>query len=144
MTTYLRVKHKHLADHNVFNRIQQSERPGNRHQFAEQIDKDLVEASLMAEQSIPRYEKPSWSVELAQTCKKVQLLKKLLSKARTGIRNQEAFTREWQELSSSDKSPTAVQDITAFLREIKRMVRDIVKTSFETKEKEQKNEKLKN
>jgi hypothetical protein len=70
VTAYIKAKHKHLEDHNVFERIRQLEHPGNRHQFAERIDKDVVAASLSAEKSIPRFDQPQWSAELAKARKK--------------------------------------------------------------------------
>ena len=45
VTEYIKTKYKYLEAHNVFRRIQELDQPGNRHQFAERIDKD-VEAAI--------------------------------------------------------------------------------------------------
>ena len=138
VTAYLKAKHKILVDHNVFQRIQQLERPGDRHQYAERIDKDIVAASLAAEQSIPHYDKPQWSIELSKTRKKVQILKKCLSMERTSIENREVIIREWQEIAPSEEMPTTVRECKQLLREIRRLVGEIIKISYSKREQEQK------
>ncbi|KAI2493381.1 hypothetical protein MHU86_21163 [Fragilaria crotonensis] len=70
VTAYIKAKHKYLDAHNVFDRMKRLELPGNRHRFAERLDKDVEAASLAAEQTIPHFDKPFWSVDLAQARKK--------------------------------------------------------------------------
>ena len=138
VTAYLKAKHKILVDHNVFLRIQQLERPGDRHQYAERIDKDIVAASLAAEQSIPHYDKPQWSIELSKTRKKVQILKKCLSMERTSIENREVIIREWQERAPSEEMPTTVRERKQLSRVIRKLVVEIIKISYSKREQEQK------
>ncbi|KAI2501661.1 hypothetical protein MHU86_12785 [Fragilaria crotonensis] len=66
VTAYISRKHALLEQHNVFQRAQRLHHPGNRHKFAEKLDKDIVAASLASELSLPRFDTPDWSVELAQ------------------------------------------------------------------------------
>lgn len=49
VTAYIEKKYELLNHHNVFERMQRLNQPGNRHRFAEQLDKDVTEASLAAE-----------------------------------------------------------------------------------------------
>jgi hypothetical protein len=137
VTAYIKAKHKFLVDHNVFQRTKRLECSGNRHQYAERMDRDVVAASLAAEQSIPQYDKPPWSVELAHTRKKAQLLRKILSHARTGIGDYEKITNDWQEIEPLEDMPTTIQESTTLLREIKSVVRELIKVSFEKREQEQ-------
>ena len=55
MTEYLRTKYRILEDHNVFARAEQLTLPGVKHQFAERLDKDILEASLAAEKALKHY-----------------------------------------------------------------------------------------
>ena len=71
---------------------------GNRHQFAERLDKDVLEASLAAEKRIARFGEPYWSIALASARKKGQVLQKQLSMLRTGIANQNTIDSEWSAL----------------------------------------------
>ena len=75
VTEYLKEKHRLLEAKNVYERITQLEHPGNRHAFAERLDRDIVAASLSAEQQITRFEQPLWSVKLAEARQKVSTLK---------------------------------------------------------------------
>jgi hypothetical protein len=110
VTAYIEAKHKYLSNHNVFQRVKQLKHAGNQHQYAERIDKDVVAASLAAEQSIPHYDKPQWSIELSQTRKKVQTLEKCVSMGRTGIENRDVILREWQEIAPSEELPTTIRE----------------------------------
>jgi hypothetical protein len=55
VTTYIEKKYEYMCQHNVFERVRRLSLPGNRHIYAERLDKDVLEASLAAEQKIPRY-----------------------------------------------------------------------------------------
>ena len=136
VTAYIRAKHKHLKDHNVFARIRQLDNQGNRHQFAERIDKDVVAASLAAEKVIPRFHKPQWSVALANARRKVQVLTKWLSAKRTGIRITEVINLEWQKVLPTYDLPTTKQLGTEMLREAKREVKAIVQDSYQRRDRE--------
>ncbi len=70
VTAYIKAKHKYLEAHNVFDRMKRLELSGNRHKYAEKIDKDVEAASLAAEKSIPHFDQPFWSVELSQARKR--------------------------------------------------------------------------
>jgi hypothetical protein len=126
VTAYIKAKHKFLEDHNVFERIQQLDRPGNRHVFAERIDKDVTAASISAEKVIPRFDAPHWSAELANARKKVQVLQKWISSKRTGILNTETINQEWGNITSADALPQTIHECSVILREVKREVTAIV------------------
>jgi hypothetical protein len=58
VTAYIEKKYEYLCEHNVFERIRRLTIPGNRHNFAERLDKDVLEVSLAAEQKITRFGEP--------------------------------------------------------------------------------------
>ncbi|KAI2495726.1 hypothetical protein MHU86_18785 [Fragilaria crotonensis] len=136
VTAYIKAKHKFLEDHNVFERIQQLDRPGNRHVFAERIDKDVTAASLAAEKVIPRFDAPHWSAELAKARKKVQVLQKWISSKRTGILNTETINQEWGNITSVDELPQTIHECSVMLREAKREVKAIVQESYQRRDRE--------
>ena len=49
VTDYIEKKYEYLCQHNVFERAHRLSLPGYRHQFAERLDKDVLDASLAAE-----------------------------------------------------------------------------------------------
>jgi hypothetical protein len=136
VTAYIKAKHKYLEAHNVFDRMKRLELSGNRHKYAEKIDKDVEAASLAAEKSIPHFDKPFRSVELSQARKKVQVAKKCLSMARTRLDNWEVISREWREVFASAQIPKTTQECKELLKELNRQVQELVKSSYETREKE--------
>ena len=136
VTAYIKAKHKYLEAHNVFDRMKRLELSGNRHKYAEKIDKDVEAASLAAEKSIPHFDKPFWSVELSQARKKVQVAKKCLSMARTRLDNWEVISREWREAFASAEIPKTTQECKELLKDLNRQVQELVKSSYETREKE--------
>jgi hypothetical protein len=54
VTHYIKEEYYLLIAHNVFNRAEQSTLPGNRHAFAERIDRNVVAASLSSEHKMKR------------------------------------------------------------------------------------------
>jgi exonuclease III len=85
VTQYIREKHQLLSNHNAFARADKLSNPGVRHQYAERLDADVLRASLIAEHRIHRYKDPPWSIELANARKKVSILSKALTMAKTGL-----------------------------------------------------------
>ena len=53
-----------MCARNVFNRAEQLTLPGNRHAFAERLDRDVVKTSLDAEKKTKHFGEPVWSVKL--------------------------------------------------------------------------------
>ena len=86
MTQYIKEKHKYLCRCNAFERAQQLIQPGERHRYAERLDRDMVQASLVAERRIQQVGEPAWSVAFDQARKRrVTILKKSLTMARTRL-----------------------------------------------------------
>jgi hypothetical protein len=86
VTQYLKIKYDMLCAHNVFERAKRLDQPGNRHEFAERLDKDIVDGSLVAE-------RPAWSVALVQARQLVTILKKCNSMMRTGLDHSQQIQR---------------------------------------------------
>ena len=85
LTQYIKEVYTYLLHCNAFARAARLSHPGNRHEFAERLDQDLLQACLVAEQKLKRYGEPAWSIELDQARKKVTLLKQTLTMIRTQL-----------------------------------------------------------
>ncbi|KAI2491614.1 hypothetical protein MHU86_22931 [Fragilaria crotonensis] len=109
---------------------------GNRHEFAERLDKDVLNASLTAERKTHRYREPFWSVELAEARKKVTILSKCLSSLKTGLHCAETLTREIHELNDPISLPTSIRDCSSSLRKAKQDVKQIVSQSYQRRDAE--------
>ena len=59
VTQYIKEKYEYLQQCNAFNRAKQLTQPGNCHQYAERLDRDMLQASLVAEQRTQRYGEPA-------------------------------------------------------------------------------------
>jgi exonuclease III len=130
-TQYIKAKYDLLLEHNAFERGEQLTLQGDRHLFAERLDRDVVRASLAAEQQMKKFGAPPWSVALDKARKNVTRLTKCLSMARTGLDTTTLLVSTSQ--ASWDEPfiiPTTIQDCSTQLREAKRKVQDIVNTSF--------------
>ena len=130
-TQYIKVKYDLLLAHNAFERGEQLHISGDRHEFAERLDRDVVRASLAAEKQMKKFGEPQWSVALDKARKNVTRLTKCLSMARTGLDTTALLVppnqAPWDE---PFLIPTTIQDCTTQLREAKRQVQEIVNTSF--------------
>jgi hypothetical protein len=51
-------------------------KPGHRHQFAERLDADVLQASLAAERRTMKFKDPPWSQELANARTEVSVFSK--------------------------------------------------------------------
>jgi exonuclease III len=136
VTAYIEKKYKYLCEHNVFERIQRLTRPGNRHHYAERLDKDVLEASLAAEQMITRFGEPQWSIALSLARKKAQVLQRQLSMIRTGIENRDRIQSEWSAIGCNESLPTSTREGSTLLRLTKKEIREIVSQSYQRREQE--------
>ena len=138
ITQYIKAKYELLLQHNAFERGDRLSCPGNRHSYAERLDRDVVAASLASENQMKRFGEPAWSVALDKARKKVTRLTKCLSMARTGLDITGHLSSEeraaWDE---SFRIPTTIHECTTQLREAKRLVQEIVDFSFVKREQEQ-------
>lgn len=137
VTQYLQHKFEFLTAHNVFRRAQQLLLPGNRHAFAERLDRDIVAASLAAEAKTRRYGDPAWSLALVKARQQVSLLSKCLSMARTGLDHRRQIQAHLEKFPDAVfHIPLTVQECKTRLREAKRVVKEIVQHSFERRDDE--------
>ena len=68
-TQYIQAKYEKLLQDNAFERGDQLSQPGDKHEFAEQLDCDVVIASLAAEQRMKKFGSPAWSIALNRALK---------------------------------------------------------------------------
>jgi hypothetical protein len=138
-TQYLKLKYEHLLEHNAFTRGNVLSQPGDRHQFAERLDRGVVAASLAAESKLKNYRTPAWSVKLAKARQKVLHLSKCASMARTGLDHTTPNAPEmplvdWE--SELFVIPATLQECMIQLKEAKSAVKHIVKDSFAQRDSE--------
>lgn len=120
VTRYMKEKYDYLLRCNAFERAAQLTLPGNRHQFAERLDRDIVQASLVAEQRVQRIGEPAWSVALDQARKRVMILKKCLSMARTRLNLTTTIATSNAALDYSIELPSNKRECSIRLRDAKR------------------------
>jgi hypothetical protein len=110
--------------------------PGNRHQYAERLDKDVLDASLAAEKKTTRFGEPQWSRALGDARKKAQVLQKQLSMIRTGIDSNDTIQREWSAIGGTEALPILRNECSSLLRATKKEIKEIVSQSFQRREQE--------
>ena len=135
-TPYIEIKYEYLCQHNVFERVRHLSLPGNRHCFAERLDKDVLDASLAAEKKIARFGEPQWSVALATAGKQAQAIQKQLSMLKTGISNEETLLNKLRITGLGDTLATSTHECYKLLREVKKNIAAIVNQSFSRREQE--------
>jgi hypothetical protein len=135
VTKYINEKYELLLAHNAFERAERLTHLGDRHQFAERLDKVVLEASLVAESRIPNYDAPEWSTKLHHARQKVQWLRKVLSSLKNGI--------EYTHLSEPSRLPKldvpipiSVKECSKHLRLAKQDVSNIVQQSYAHRDEE--------
>ena len=83
-TLYIDKLHELLSAHKVFQRAELLTHAGDRHSFAEAVDRDMTAACLAAEATLPAAGEAAWSAQLATSRKQVHLLRKLFSTVKAG------------------------------------------------------------
>ena len=136
VTSYIREKYRILEEHNVFTRVEKLRHPEQRHAFAERLDKDLLEASLRAEQKVRSFGSPAWSIALADARQRVSILTKQLSSLRTGYDNQVTLQLAISKLQDPMELPNTVLQCSKALREAKAITKTIVAQSFQRRDEE--------
>ena len=137
-TQYLREKHAQLTAKDAFKRSERLLMPGNRHRFAERLDRDLVNISLAAEKHTARYAQPMWSVKLDKARKKVSVLKRILTMYRTQMDLSSQLQPLIQQMQESFLYPSNAQECSQYLRKAQAEVKSIIKEHYQTREEEQK------
>ena len=133
---YIKIVYELLLQSNAFNRARQLGHPGNRHAFAERLDKDIVQASLAAEKRIKRYGEPEWSVTLDQSRKKLTILRKCLSMLRTGLDLTPIIQTENAALQEPMTLPTTKVECCIAISAIKTVIVHNIATCIEPREAE--------
>jgi exonuclease III len=136
VTQYVKILYDLLLERNAFSRARQLRHPGNRHAFAERLDKDMVQASLAAEKRIKRYGEPAWSVTLDQSRKKLSILRKCLSMIRTGLNMTQVIQDENAALHEPMTLPTTKAECCVAIREIKGVIVDNIAMCIDLREAE--------
>ena len=77
VTAYIQEKYEQQRRCNAFARGDKLSDVGSTHNFAEQLDKDVVASSLSAEKRTHKYHLPAWSVELSSARAKIVVLKNI-------------------------------------------------------------------
>ena len=139
VTQYIKEKHALLSSCNAFARGDQLTQPGERHQFAERLDTDVLRMSITAERRTQQFRDPPWSIELAKARHRVSVLSKALTMARTGLDHTNILqqaTEKYPEDTVINRIPETAAECSMELRQAKALVREIVNRSFATRESE--------
>jgi hypothetical protein len=128
-TQYLQEKYDLLLQHNAFARGDQLSYPEKKPAFAERLDRDVVSASLAAEQCMKRFGAQAWSIALDMARREVTRLTKCLSMARTGLVIPPHANPQPRQIDWEVTLPKAVQESSTRLRAAKRVVKELVDTS---------------
>jgi hypothetical protein len=78
VTGYLRKMHSIMLSCNAYDRGDRLDRQGRRDAFAERLDSDVLNGSLVSERAIPHFLAPQWSQALALARNQVTILQKML------------------------------------------------------------------
>jgi exonuclease III len=137
VTVYLKEKYERLLAHNVFERAEALSHIGNRHAFAERLDRDIVKASLEAEAKMKPVGEAAWSVALIRARQLVTIISKCNTMLRTGL-NHTVQIQKYILLSGDVQfvAPLTHQEGNRRLRTAKKIVDEIIKTSFLRRDKE--------
>jgi exonuclease III len=145
VTQYIQTKYDILMEHNVFERMERLSHPGNRHAYAERIDKDILAASLAAEKQMQKFGSPAWSLELVKARRKVSHLSKCISMHKTGL-SHTVQLRRYQAVNQFELDefnlPATLADCTTQLRASKKEVARIVQESYARRD-EERNQRIK-
>jgi hypothetical protein len=131
---YINYKYECLMRSNILQRSQMLNRPGDRHKFAERMDKDILAASLAAENHITKFAAPQWSVELKSARSQVQLLRKHLSFLNTGIPLNQQTIYTLEESLKPEALPADKRSCQQAFRRAKRRVQQIISNSYERRD----------
>lgn len=137
VTAYINKKYELLNAHNAFERVERLSYIGDRHQYAERLDNDVVAASLAAEDALPQFGAPAWSVELKKARTLVQLLTKVLLGMRTGFPYQQDL-QTIQEMAPTQEVPSSATQCSRLPWKAKLEVRLIENHSFTRRDEERK------
>ena len=114
-----------------FRRSQQLSLLGNRHEFAERLDRDIVAASVAAVAKMKRYGESAWSVELQNARQQVTILSKCLSMIRTRLDHRVHIQLHLAKFPNvAFQVPETIQECNTRLREANRVVKVVVHSSF--------------
>jgi hypothetical protein len=137
VTQYIREKYKQLEQSNAFVRGYQLTMPGNRHSFAERLDRYIVQASLSAEKKVKAFQAPAWSVSLIKAREKVRILKKGMFQLRHDIEYADTLAvAKKLGVFPSDTETMTQQQCSQQLRQANRDVKAIIAESFTRREDE--------
>ena len=129
-TVYLRKLHAVLTSCNAYARGDRLASPGTRHRFAERLDSDILNASLVSEREIPYFPAPHWSKALMTARNQLSTLQKVMSCLRHG-RSCPAWLTEQHVMNFPTGTPPKTRaECTQQISEAKIRVATIVKDSF--------------
>jgi exonuclease III len=133
VTAYLEKKHELLTQCNAFERGEKLSHLGDRHKFAEKLDRDIQKASQAAEKKVSLYAEPEWSQKLVKARQKVLILQKCKTMATTKLDHQDIIKEQMAISGVEMLIPSTLAECKHMIKEAKLEVKKIVKASFETR-----------
>jgi hypothetical protein len=130
VTSYLRRMHAIMTSCNAYARGKQLTNPGRRDAFADRLDSDVLNGSLVSERSLPVFHTPEWSKELAEARVRVSMFQKFLSCTNHGRPYPQTLLDQFPHLCPDTPIPSGKDVCQSHLAGARQIVKTIVEDSF--------------
>ena len=136
VTRYLHRMHAIMKSCNAYVRGEQLTKPGRRDAFANRLDSDVLNGSLVSERSLSVFHTPEWSKALAAARLQVSIFQKLLSYTRHGKPYPQALLDQFQQNCPDIPLPFGKAPCQTHLNDARQKVKAIVDDSFSQRDME--------
>ena len=136
VTRYLKKMHSIMLSCNAYARGERLMQPGRRDAFAERLDSDILNGSLVSEKSIPIFPAPEWSSALARARLTVATFQKVLSCQKHGKPYPQSLLDQYHQYCPDRPLPSNKVSSMNALKEARQLVATIVKDSFSQRDTE--------
>ncbi len=136
VTQYIKLKYEYLMHRNAQRRADQLSLPGNRHEFAERLDADVLKASLDAERKTKQFREPAWSVALSKARLTKIILRKWLTMHHTGLDHSQILLRDVKNYNLDMSLPVSKEQCKQNLRETQAEINKIVADCYQRRDQE--------
>lgn len=136
VTAYLRRMDAIMISCNAYARGHKLEDRGRRDAYAERLDSDVLNGSLVSEQEIPKFQEPEWSKTLENARIQAAIIQKVLTCMKQGKPTPQTLLDQCQCECSTWPFPQDIRTCQQHLIEARRSVMLIVNKSFAQRDQE--------